>query len=192
MAALPNYSWSDVNPDNSQEWTCLYCNAQLITSRSHFYNHHARGKCLAGAGAPAPAPAEDAGADDGSPADTYEDDEGEQHAGAAAAFARRHDAAVADFQQLLVEAGLTEPQLRALLPGLQQLAGPFKDLLAQLADGAEDDNPDADVEADIRQQHEALRQRLGDPLCQGKAPVTALEGAVRLFEWRCTHSIKVS
>lgn len=183
-----SYSWGDVNPDGSPEWDCPHCGAHLCTSRAHYYRHHFNGQCLVprqGTDEQHQSPAED-------PAGScYVDDSGEQRTGAAAVFAREHDDALAQFQQLCLDAGLSHEQLLALQPGLQRLGDPFRQLLEHLHADA-DDTPEAEVEAELREQTEALHQRLEGRLCEGESQAGALEAWVRMFSWRCRHHIKVS
>lgn len=96
------------------------------------------------------------------------------------------------FQQLCIDAGLSHDQLLALQPGLQQLSHPFRHLLEQLGvDDDDDDTPDAEVEAEVKEQTVALQQRLTGQFCEGESQVGALEAWVRLFDWRCRCNIKV-
>lgn len=177
-----SFSWRHVNPDGSSEWTCPHCNIQFCTSRTHYYQHHHNGQCQLAAQHP--------GVQQES-ADGYVDDSGEQHTGAAAVYAREHDEAVAEFQQLCLDAGLSHEQLLALQPGFLLLGNPFRQLLEQLP--ADDDaTPEAEGEDDIQEQSEALHQRLQGQLCAGESQAGALEAWVRIFDWRCRHHIKVS
>jgi hypothetical protein len=146
--------------------------------------HHFNGQCQVSTPVEQPA-----GVQHGS-AGPYVDDSGEQHTGAAAVYAREHDEAVAEFQQLCLDAGLSNEQLLALQPGFRLLGNPFWQLLEQLPADV-DDTSEAEGEDDIQEQTEALHQRLQGQLCAGESQAGALEAWVRLFDWRCRHHIKV-
>jgi hypothetical protein len=184
-----------LNPDNSAEWTCLYCKKQCCTSRTHYYANHYEGQCLGQQSLDSNRPEEDLHEEEEEDPEAafYVDDNGQQHSGAAADLARQHDVAVAQFQQRCIEAGLTHEQLLALQPGLQHLGDPFRQLLEQLEAETEeaDAEPDAEVEAELKEQTEALQQRLVGKFCTGESPASALEAWVRILDWRCRHHIKV-
>ena len=186
-----SYSWGDVNPENSREWNCPYCKEVCCTSRTHYYKHHYRGQCLPQQQQqqhqhqhqPQHAEESDSGA--------YVDDSGQQHTGAAAEIVRQHDEAVAQFQQVCIDAGLDHQQLLALQAGLQHLADPFRQLLEQYQQDGEDEAEAEQADTDFQQETEALQERLQGQFCRGESRATALEAWVRLFEWRCNYNIKV-
>lgn len=179
-----SFPWGEVNPEGKSEWKCPHCNVTFCTSRGHYYMRHYNGQCLVSTPAEQPAGVQQESADG------YVDDSGEQHTGTAAVYARQHDAAVAEFQQLCLDAGLSNEQLLALQPGFHLLRNPFRQLLEQLP-ADDDDTPEAEAEEDIQDQSEALHQRLQGQLCAGESQAGALEAWVRIFDWRCRHHIKV-
>jgi hypothetical protein len=182
-----------VNPENSRELTCPYCQEVCCTSRTHYYKHHYDGQCLQQQQQHhhhQQQQHQHQHAED-SEWGAYVDDSGQQHTGAAADIVRQHDEAVAQFQQVCIDAGLDHQQLLALQAGLQHLADPFRQLLEQYQQDEEDEAEAEHADTESEQQTAALQQRLQGQFCRGESQATALGAWVRLFEWRCNYNIKV-